>query len=143
MKRILTSILVLLVLTISVHPILTMHFCGGNLQSFNIHTQSNDNMCCSPVEAENIENTKFATLKLVEANNECCTVRNVEIVTDTFISISSQSIQTPTESTFIPGWFALNSLINLTAPEATIKSFFNFPTSGFYIKTLESGRAHV
>ncbi len=137
MKRILTSILLLMMLTFSVHPILSLHFCGDELMSLNMGVKSNDNMCCSSVEAGDIENAKFQFFKLIESGSSCCTVTDVEVVTDNFISISSQSIQTPTESTFIPGWFALNSLINLTAPETTIKSFFNFPSSGFYIKTLD------
>ena len=36
MKRISTSILLLLVLTFSVYPILSLHFCGDELKSLNI-----------------------------------------------------------------------------------------------------------
>lgn len=137
MKRILTSLLLLLMLTFSVHPILSLHFCEDELMSLNIGVKSNGNMCCSSAEAGDNENAKFPILILTESESSCCTITDIEVLTDNFVSNSSQSIQTPTESTFIPGWFALDSLINLTAPEATIKSFFNFPSSGFYIKTLD------
>lgn len=137
MKRILTSILLLLVLTFSVHPILTLHFCGDDLKSLNIGVMSNDNMCCMPTEIGDNENAKLPVFKLIESENSCCTTTNVEVVTDNFISNSSQTIESPTDTSLMPGWFILNYLVSLTAPETTVKSNLNFPTQGFFIKTLD------
>ena len=138
MKRILTSMLLLLVLTFSVHPILTLHFCGDELMSFNIGMSSNDTMCCMPTEAGINDNMRFPLLvELAEQEACCCSSTNVEVVTDNFISTNSQTIESPTETTFMPGWFTLNYLISLIAPDATIKPNFNFPSQGGYLKTLD------
>ena len=137
MKRILTSILLLLVLTFSVHPILTLHFCGDELKSLNIGVMSNNNMCCMPTEIGNNENAIFPTIKLIESENSCCITTNVEVVTDNFITNSSQTIESPTDTSLMPGWFIINYLVNLTTPETTVKFNFNFPTEGSYIKTLD------
>ena len=137
MKRILTSILLLLVLTFSVHPILTLHFCGDELMSLNIGLLSNDNMCCMPAEMGDNENAKFPLLELTDSQNNYCTITNVEVVTDNFISNSGQSIESPTDTSLMPGWFIISCLVNLTTPETTVKSNLNFPIQGFFIKTLD------
>lgn len=137
MKRILTFILLLLMLTFSAHPVLSMHFCGDELKSLNIGVLSNDNMCCMATNEANGEGMRFPTLKLEGSENCCCATTNIEVVTDNFISNSSQSFESPTETSFIPGWFILNYLVDLIAPNTAFKSNFNFPIQGFYIKTLD------
>ena len=135
-KRILTYILLLLVLTLSVHPVLSMHFCQDDLQSFNIQSLSNNNMCCMPAEAEKTNNVDAPSLSLITTDNSCCSTTNLEVVTDNFTQNSSQSIQLPTESTYMAGWFAVNYLINLIATDTTTETTFNFPINGSYLKTL-------
>lgn len=138
MKRIITSILLLLVLTFSVHPILTLHFCGDELKSLNIGVMSNDSMCCMPIETGNNENAKLPILKLVESENSCCTITNVEVITDNFISNNPQSIDKPIDTSLVPGWFILNYLVSLIAPDDTSVNTYTYsPTEGAYIKTLD------
>ncbi len=137
MKRISTSILLLLMLMLSMHPILSMHFCEGELESLNLLTSSKSNVCCMTSEVGDVESAKFAFLKHIESDNSCCTTTNIEVVTDNFTADSSQSIQSPTESTNMLSWFVVNYLINLTTPDVTVKPNFNFPTYGSYLKTLD------
>ena len=127
----------LLVLTLSVHPIISMHFCGDELMSLNLGVKSNNYMCCSFAQAGDNEDAKFPPLKLNESESSCCTITDVEVVTDNFIWNSSHSIQTPTKSIYMPGWFVVNYLINLTTQDTTIKSNFNFPIYGSFLKTLD------
>ena len=134
MKRILTNILLLLVLTLSVHPSLSMHFCQGKLQSFNIQKLSS-NMCCMAAERGENENANSLSLNNIESENSCCSTTALEVVTDSFTQNSSQSIQAPTESTYMAGWFAVNYLINLIATETTTENNFNFPIYGSFLKT--------
>ena len=136
MKRILTSILLLLVLTLSVHPILSMHFCGGELQSLNIQALSSNSMCCLPTEVEDIENSATSSQSVIASDNSCCSTTNLEVVTDNFTLNSAQSIQLPTELTYMPAWFVVNYLINLATVETTTETSFNFPIYGSYLKTL-------
>ena len=138
MKRILSSILLLLVLTFSVHPIITLHFCGDQLKSLNIEVLSNDSMCCMPTETGDNENADLSILKPVESGDSCCTITNVAVVTDNFISNSPQSIELPTDTTLMPGWFILNYLVSLIAPDNTSDTNYTyFPAEGSYIKTLD------
>ena len=137
MKRISTSILLLLVLTFSVYPILSLHFCGDELKSLNIGLMSNDNMCCMPSEINDNQHLKFATLELEESENCCCATTNIEVVTDKFITNSSQSLESPTETSFMPGWFILSYLTDLISSEASVDNYTYSPSEGSYIKTLD------
>lgn len=124
-------------LTFSVHPVLSLHFCGDELQSLNIGVLSKDNMCCVSEEIGDSEKMRFPLLEIGESENCCCTTTNIEVVTDNFTTISSQSIESLTEASFMSGWFIINYLVNLNALDTIVKSNFNFPTQRFYIKTLD------
>lgn len=152
MKRILTSLLVILVLTLSAHPILIMHFCEGELQSFNIQKLNSNAICCMPTEMGEMENetTPLTTpltspltspltpsQSFIASDNSCCLTTNVEVVTDNFTLNSAQSIQLPTVSTYMPAWFAVNYLINIVALDATIETIYDFPIYGSSLKTLD------
>ena len=137
MKRISTSILLLLMLTFSVHPVLSLHFCGDELQSLNIGVLSKGNMCCMLEEIGEGENLRFPTLELGESENCCCTTTNIEVVTDNFTTNNSQFIESPTETSLIPGGFILNYLVSLIAPDTAVNNYTYFPTEGSYIKTLD------
>ena len=64
-------------------------------------------MCCMPAEAEKSNNVYAPSLSLITTDNSCCSTTNLEVVTDNFTQNSSQSIQLPTESTYMAGWFAI------------------------------------
>ena len=135
MKRILTSTLILLVLTLSVHPILSMHFCQGELHSFSVNVKSDTNACCSS-SFTNGNSFDILSTDLTESSESCCSTTNLEVVTDNFILKIAEQNHTPTVSTYLPGWFSSSYLIDLTAPETTLKNNFNFTSQGFYLKTL-------
>ncbi len=110
MKRILTSLLVLLVLTISVHPIIAMHFCNGDLHSFS----------------------------LVSKSETCCTFENVEIITDNFtVEHTNTTVQKPNTFTLIHASVILDYLINLFTPDAIIKSSHPISPIGLRSTTLK------
>jgi hypothetical protein len=89
-----------------------------------------------PAEAEKTNNVDAPSLSLITSDNSCCSTTNLEVVTDNFTQNSSQSIQAPTESTYMARWFAVNYLINLIATDTTTETTFNFPINGSYLKTL-------
>lgn len=139
MKRILTSILILLVLTLSVHPMFTILFCQGSFQSLSMSKLSKNNTCCvTTTESGNNDNLKFQIVELLESDNTCCTYTDVMVVTDDFIVDNiSQNIQTPTISTFFPAWFVVNYLINLSHKNTILTTNFNIPIYGSNLKTLD------
>ena len=128
MKRILTSLLLLLVLTISVHPIIAMHFCNGDLHSFSLVSKSETNTCCaSSTISENITFEKY-TNNIINSSESCCTFENVEIITDNFtVEHTNTTVQKPNTFTLIHASVILDYLINLFTPDAIIKS--NHPIS--------------
>lgn len=138
MKRILTSILILLVLTLSAHPILSMHFCQGELQSFNIHTLNKSNACCMTSAIEDVENN-ITTLPSsgIQTDNICCSTSNLEVVTDSFIQNNNETIRTSILSNYISGWFIFNYLFNIATPDTTVQSNLNYFSQGFFLKTLD------
>lgn len=136
MKRILTSMLILLVLTLSVHPAFSMHFCQDELQSFNIQSLSSNSMCCMSGETGDTENLKLLSEFLIESDSSCCSTTSLEVVTDDYTQNSSQSIQSPTELAYMPAWFVVSYLVDLFATDTTTESSFNFPIYGSYLKTL-------
>ena len=137
MKRILTSILVLLVLTLSVHPILTLHFCQGELYSFTMNATNKADACC--ISSDVPESNKFNTLttNLIESSESCCSFQNVEIITDNFIvEHTNTTIQKPFSFSYLPVSGILNYLINLFTPDAIIKSNNPISPIGLYSTTL-------
>lgn len=88
-------------------------------------------------EVGETENAKSPTQSSIASENSCCSTTDLEIVTDNFTQNSSQSIQLPTESTYMPAWFVVNYLINLTTIDTTPESNFNFPIYGSFLKTLD------
>ena len=137
MKRILTSILLLVVLTLSVHPIFTLHFCQGELHSFTVVSENEANSCCVLSNITENINPDNQLSNLRGSSNSCCSYTSLELVTDNFTLNSSQSIQTPNILSSIPGWFVINYLINLASPDTIINTNFNLPSYGFYLKTLD------
>ena len=137
-KRILTSLLLVLVLTMSVHPIITLHFCNGDLHSFTMGAANEATACC--ILSDVAENNHFDTLStnLTESSDSCCSFQNVEIITDNFtVDQTNTTIQKPVTFTFIHASAILDYLINLFTPEAIIKSSHPISPIGLRSTTLK------
>lgn len=138
MKRNLTSILVLLVLTLSVHPIISMHFCNGDLHSLTLASKSEANACCVLSDISINNNFDKITSNLIDSSESCCSFKNVEIITDNFtIEQNNTTIQNPITFNYIHASAILDYLINLFTPDAIIKSSHPISPIGLRSTTLK------
>lgn len=136
-KRILTSILLLVVLTLSVHPIITLHFCNGDLHSYTVLSKSETNACCVLSNLTETNNFDTHSTNLLESSESCCSFQNVEIITDNFIlEHTNTTIQKPFSFSYLPVSGVLDYLINLFTPDAIIKSNNPISPIGLYSTTL-------
>ena len=138
MKRLLSFILLLFVLTVSVHPIITLHFCKGDLHSFTVIANNEVNACC--VSSDRNENSNFdiLSINLTESSESCCSFQKVEIITDNFtLEHTNTTIQKPIAFSYIPMAALIDYLINLFTPEAIIESNNHISPNGWYNTTLK------
>lgn len=138
MKRISTSILLLLVLTISVHPIITMHFCNDDLHSFTLVANNEADVCCDLSDISVSNHFDILSTNLFDSTEDCCSFQNVEIATDNFIlEHTNTPIQKPFAFTYLPTSAIVDYLINLFTPDAIIKSYNPISTIGLHSTTLK------
>lgn len=125
-------------LTLSVQPLITLHFCRGELHSFAVGGTDQVNACC--ITSDSAENSSFDMLStnFTKSSNSCCSFQRVEIITDDFtVEHTNATIQKPITSLYIQVSAILNNLIDLVASEPLVKN--NSPTSfiGLYNNTLK------
>lgn len=136
-KRVLTSILLLVVLTLSVHPIITLHFCKGDLHSFTMVSKSESNACCVLSDITGNNNFGTQSTNLTESSESCCSFQKVEIITDNFILEHTDStIQKPYTFSYLHMSVILNYLNNLLTTETLGKRNNYISPPGLYSTTL-------
>lgn len=138
MKRISTSILLLLVLTLSVHPIIAMHFCNGDLHSFTLVANNEADVCCVSSDISVSNNFDTLSTNFIDSSESCCSFKNVEIITDNFIlEQTNTTIQKPITFSYLQASAILDYLINLFTPDAIIKSYNPVSHTGLHTSTLK------
>ena len=136
-KRVLTSMLLLVVLTLSVHPIITLHFCNGDLHSYTVVSKSETNACCVLSNITENNNLDTHSTNLIESSESCCSFQKVEIITDNFtVDLTNTTIQEPTTFSYFQMSAVLNYLINLFTHETILISNNPISTIGLYSTTL-------
>ena len=145
MKRIFSSILLLFVLALSVHPVITLHFCKGDLHSFTVMTNEAESCCVlsSLSENNNLEIYSIDQLESVdyfaETCESCCSFEKMEFVTDNFtLEHTTTNIQKPITFSYISLSAIVDYLINLFTPDdAAIKSNIPISPIGLQSNTLK------
>lgn len=143
MKRISTSILLLLMLTLSLHLILTLHFCEGDLHSYTMVSKSEPIACCVLSDITENNNLGTQSTNLLESSESCCSFKNVEIITDNFTSEhTTTTIQKPTSFSYFKIAATLNYLINLISTD-TIPVTNNYLSPPVLYNTTLKFLAHI
>lgn len=138
MKRISTSILLLLVLTISVHPIITIHFCNGDLHSFTVVSKNEASACCVSSNISVSENYDTLSTNLIVSSESYCSFQKVEIIGDNFtLDNTNTTIQKPVSITYTSMSAIVNYLINLFTPDGIIKKKNPISPIGLHSNTLK------
>lgn len=88
MKKILSYIMLLLMLLVTVHPVVGMHFCGGQLHNFHLYDIETDHSCCH-VEVV-VEPTVCCSAEAesepmqVQFDSNCCSFETAAMETDAY-----------------------------------------------------------
>ncbi len=137
-RRFLVFILLLPVIMLSVHPIVTLHFCNGDLHSFSLTSKSETSTCCLSSDIQEYSSSENHTSNFANSSETCCTIENVEIPTDNFtVEQTNTTIQKPVTFTFIHASAILDYLISLFTPDAIIKSSHPISPIGLRSTTLK------
>lgn len=146
MKRILSFIVLLFVLTVSVHPVITLHFCNDDLHSFTVLTSNDVKGCCvsssSIPVTNNVEVFSFDPLEsldyVAESCESCCSYQKIEIATDNF---TADQTNTSGQNTIPFSYISLSAivdyLINLFTPDTLSKSYNPVSHIGLHSSTLK------
>lgn len=114
MKRVLSILFSLLMITIIVHPTLAMHFCGNSYQEINLvdRFQYEEPCCCSDIETD--------PQGIAVHNEDCCHTDVVSLDTDEFQSVASPSIPAPTVSVLLAFFDSLTAVRTVFTQQAEI-----------------------
>jgi hypothetical protein len=78
MKKAVSILLLVVLLVAGAHPVVSMHFCGGELYDLGI-TGNVEKSCCSSVN-----DTHPAANGFSQSRNSCCDIQKINIATDDF-----------------------------------------------------------
>lgn len=140
MKRALSILFLNIMMLVAIQPIVAMHFCGGELHSFELLQGDNNHSCCIPVQEELGKSDDGICHYDVDLNiemmaDECCDFDVVEVSTDNFQQQANRfnllSLFTIVEN----NWFTINNLFELNQPEIDTKdSEDEFPPKGLFME---------
>ena len=140
MKRALSIFFLNIMMLVAIQPVVAMHFCGGELHSFELLQAENNHSCCMPVqhEKEAIDSNIChydIDLDIELMADECCDFDTVEVSTDSFQQQANRlnllSLFTMIEN----NWFTINNLFALNQPEMDVAtSEIDFPPKGLFME---------
>lgn len=136
MKRIFTPILLLVMLTLSMHPVITLHYCQGNLHSFSVVATGESNACCVSSNVNESGSLNAVSANVTELSEKCCSFEKLEIVTDNFLL---ERTNTTVQESFssLDVWAVVNYLVNLYAPQILAKGNNLTPLTGLFKTALK------
>lgn len=125
---------------VAIQPVVAMHFCGGELHSFELLQAENNHSCCMPTQ-EGVVTTEGdvchydVDLDMELMANDCCVFDTVEVSTDNFQQQANRlnliSLSTMIEN----NWFTINNLFALNQPETDVAtSEIDFPPKGLFME---------
>jgi len=133
MKRILTYTLLLVILTLSVHPVIILHFCKGEMHSFTVVPKNEASSYCvsSDINQYNSFNSLISYPTIF--SESCCLYKRLELITDNFILEQNNTpIQKPIVSSFLSLSAILDYLANSPISRAIIKNNSHISSIVFY-----------
>lgn len=142
MRKIISIFLLLLMMVIGAHPVLAMHFCGGELYSFGILSNEVEDSCCEYINAPQEANsscdidTNTQDSKRLLSHKDCCNIQKVELSTDEYQNQTQQFSLNKILPSFQYICLALNLLIPTDNGNVT-KTNQNFPPGGFCLQNTD------
>lgn len=147
MNKVISIFLLSIMMLIAAHPVIAMHYCEGELYSFNLF-QTNDEMECCDGEHQNdtthnhiacCANTADHNYKhnISLQSEDCCDYDTMQVSTDEFQHISNNISWISLISSIANNWFTINDLFTLSQPETNLTSFeYEFPSKGLFMEDI-------
>ncbi len=130
MKRAISIFLLFIMMLIAIHPVVAMHYCGGELHSLNLYQPDHESSCCMMADFDDAPN-----LQMVMHQSNCCEFDSIEISTDDFQHQANTIDLIPLLSSIANSWFTINNLFALNQPEKNTDNFLNeFPPKGLFME---------
>lgn len=137
-------------LLITIHPVIAMHFCGGEFHSLNFYTADNEHDCCHinvPVVEEKADaccaaeestiNIETDIEKFTQQQNSCCEFQIIKVQTDDFQYQIENINLNQTHISFENNLFLLSSLFSDNNSETNLyTSETDFPPQGLFTQYL-------
>ncbi|MDR1402796.1 MAG: hypothetical protein LBJ60_03725 [Tannerellaceae bacterium] len=123
MKRVASIFLTLIMLVAGVHPVMTMHFCAGDLYSVHLFSMDRQGRSCC-------EKTADMPSAYAGAKGGCCDFKQVELSTDDF-NLEAQHVNpNGVQPLVVCLWPALCSVSGYTEPVDMASVRHVFPPGG-------------
>ncbi|GAB6012744.1 HYC_CC_PP family protein [Viscerimonas tarda] len=83
MKKSLSILLLFIMLITGAHPVLALHFCGGELHSFGL-TNPVEKSCCASAQGETRSGYSEKEQSITKSHSDCCNTQKIKIATDNY-----------------------------------------------------------
>ena len=147
MKRTISIFLLFIMMLIAIHPVIAMHFCGGELHSFNLYQTSHNHICCTPQivittnessccsKADDIIPEYSINSNIDLFQSSCCDYETVEISTDNFHHKVDERITLVPQLLTVNNWIVLKNLFTVNPPPEDANNFIkDFPPKGLFME---------
>ena len=149
MKRTIAFVLLHVILLVAIHPVVAMHFCGGEFHSFNFYSADDEHACCHTemeavvekhkdsccqTEGEELD-YKFDFSRFTATESSCCSFEIVEMQTDDFQIHADNSNSNPTQFSLENTLLFISTLFPSNETECSISnSLKDFPPKGHFMQ---------
>lgn len=129
-------------LVVGAHPILAMHFCGGNLYSVGILDDTMNKSCCATMENmaqpkndsccsdDQTASSSQKNHQEYKSHDACCDIQKVQLSTDDYQHQDRQFNLSHILPSLEHVWFTLNYMFNFVEPNTTVSIGQTFPPGG-------------
>lgn len=144
-RRATALFLLLITVMFTIRPAVAMHYCMGEVHSFNLYQYQEDQLACAE-HAEEVEvEAAFFSLNEFQAENTfsgmqsgCCDDTFLELTTDAYGSQAKPLIARVLSSPVLDGVLFAAYLPNQLAMEAELlPSPIEFPPKGYFLKDID------
>ena len=133
-----TAILLLVITAIfAIRPVIAMHFCDGELHSFNLypHHEPTGSTCCQSDHTDSVPGAHHA---YAAPWSDCCDNTLLELSTDDFQNKTGPSISRVVSSPLAEGTTLFTNLLKPLVPETDDPpSRQGFPPEGLFLRDID------
>ena len=140
MRKVTALFLLMIMAVFAIRPVIAMHYCNGELYSFNLYQHQEDSSNFSCCHSDNSEASPISHQTLTSAWGSCCDNTALELATDEYRnkagSFVLRILSNPVEDG-IPLFANTNSLKPSVLDTGDPSSGQLFPPEGLFMKDID------